>query len=117
MKALPNMRSWTSVKTVSRRFREKAGRIHTIVDGQHTGTSDTTEDVGTSTLEEGSDTLSSHDLLGSVEGALVLDSLQISRLDCACGLRLENCNVPRQKSSSYDDGWYQEGRKRYRHQW
>ena len=50
--------------------------IHTVVDGQHTGTSDTTEDVGTSTLEERSDTLSSHDLGGSIERALVLDGLQ-----------------------------------------
>jgi hypothetical protein len=46
-----------------------------IVDGQHTSTSDTTEDVGTSTLEEGSDTLLGNDLATSIEGRLVLDGL------------------------------------------
>lgn len=49
-----------------------------IVDGEHTGTSDTTEDVGTSTLEEGSDTFSSEDLASSVERALVFDSLELN---------------------------------------
>ena len=46
-----------------------------IVDGEHTGTGDTTEDVGTSTLEERSRTLSGEDLTGGIERALVLDSL------------------------------------------
>jgi hypothetical protein len=48
----------------------------TVIDGEYTGTGDTTENVGTSTLEEGSDTLSGHDLLGSIERALVLDGLR-----------------------------------------
>ena len=47
-----------------------------VIDGQHTGTGNTTEDVGTSTLEERADTLSSNDLLGGIDGRLVLDGLQ-----------------------------------------
>ena len=46
-----------------------------VVDGQDTGTGDTTENVGTSTLEEGADTLSGDDLAGGIEGVLVLDGL------------------------------------------
>lgn len=38
-----------------------------VVDGQDTSTGDTTENVGTSTLEEGLDTLLGDDLPGSVE--------------------------------------------------
>lgn len=48
-----------------------------VVDGEHTSTSDTTEDVGTSTLEERLDTLSSDDLATGIEGRLVLDGLHI----------------------------------------
>lgn len=47
-----------------------------VVDGEHTSTGDTTEDVGTSTLEEGLDTFGSDDLAGSIEGTVVLDGLQ-----------------------------------------
>ena len=46
-----------------------------VVDGQDTGTGNTTEDVGTSTLEEGLDTLAGDDLATSVDGRLVLDGL------------------------------------------
>ena len=46
-----------------------------IVDGEHTGTGDTTEDVGSGTLEQGLDTLLGDDLATSVEGRLVLDGL------------------------------------------
>jgi hypothetical protein len=46
-----------------------------VVDGQDTGTGNTTEDVGTSTLEERLDTLGGDDLAGSVHGTLVLDGL------------------------------------------
>jgi hypothetical protein len=46
-----------------------------IVDGQDTSTCDTTENVGTSTLEERLDTLLGNDLATSIEGRLVLDSL------------------------------------------
>jgi hypothetical protein len=46
-----------------------------IVDGQNTGTGDTTENVGTSTFEERLNTLLGNDLATSIEGRLVLDSL------------------------------------------
>jgi len=46
-----------------------------VVDGQDTGTGNTTENVGTSTLEERLDTLSGDDLAGSIEGTVVLDGL------------------------------------------
>ena len=46
-----------------------------IVDGQHTGTGDTTEDVGSGTLEQRLDTLLGDNLATSVEGRLVLDGL------------------------------------------
>lgn len=46
-----------------------------VVDGQHTGTGNTTENVGTSTLEERADTLSGDDLAGSIHGTVVLDGL------------------------------------------
>ena len=48
-----------------------------VVDGQDTGTGNTTEDVGTSTLEEGLDTLAGDDLATSVDGRLVLDGLEV----------------------------------------
>ena len=47
-----------------------------VVDGQDTGTGNTTEDVGTSTLEEGLDALAGDDLATSVDGRLVLDGLK-----------------------------------------
>jgi hypothetical protein len=46
-----------------------------IVDGQDTSTRDTTENVGSSTLEERPDTLLGNDLAGGIEGGLVLDGL------------------------------------------
>ena len=48
-----------------------------VVDGQDTGTGNTTEDVGTSTLEVGLDALAGDDLATSVDGRLVLDGLEI----------------------------------------
>jgi len=49
--------------------------LHLIVDGQYTSTGDTTENVGSSTLEEGLGTLLGDDLTESIEGRLVLDGL------------------------------------------
>jgi len=49
--------------------------LELIVDGQDTSTGNTTEDVGTGTLEERLDSLLGNDLLGSIEGVLVLDGL------------------------------------------
>lgn len=51
--------------------------LELIVDGQDTSTGDTTENVGTSTLEERLDTLLGDNLLSGIEGRLVLDSLQL----------------------------------------
>jgi hypothetical protein len=50
--------------------------LHLIVDGQDTGTGDTTENVGTSSLEERAGTLNSDDLTEGIEGRLVLDGLE-----------------------------------------
>lgn len=49
--------------------------LELIIDGQHTGTGNTTQDVGTSTLEQGLDALLGDDLLEGVEGRGVLDGL------------------------------------------
>jgi len=50
-------------------------QLDLIVDGQDTGTGNTTEDVGTSSLEEGLDTFLGDDLASSIHGRLVLDGL------------------------------------------
>jgi len=50
-------------------------KLGLVVDGEHTGTGNTTEDVGTSTLEERLDTFGSNDLLSGIQGRLVLDGL------------------------------------------
>jgi hypothetical protein len=50
-------------------------KLGLVVDGQDTGTGNTTENVGTSTLEERADTLSGDNLAGSIHGVLVLDGL------------------------------------------
>jgi hypothetical protein len=50
-------------------------KLDLIIDGQHTGTGNTTENVGTSTLEERLDTLSGDDLASGIEGRLVLNGL------------------------------------------
>lgn len=49
--------------------------LELIVDRQDTSTGDTTENVGTGTLEERLNTLLGDDLLESVEGRVVLDGL------------------------------------------
>jgi hypothetical protein len=49
--------------------------LNLVIDGKHTSTSNTTEDVSTGTLEEGLDTLLGGDLAGSIEGGAVLDGL------------------------------------------
>jgi hypothetical protein len=50
-------------------------QLHLIVDGQDTGTGNTTENVGTCTLEERLNTLLGDDLAGGIHGSLVLDGL------------------------------------------
>ena len=42
--------------------------------GEHTGTSNTTEHVGTSSLHHAHETLLGHDLACTVDGTVVLDS-------------------------------------------
>jgi hypothetical protein len=49
--------------------------LELVIEGEHTSTGDTTENVGTSTLEQGLDTLLGDDLGESIERALVLDGL------------------------------------------
>lgn len=49
--------------------------LELVVDGQDTSTGNTTEDVGTSTLEERPDTLLGNNLPGGIERVLVLDGL------------------------------------------
>ena len=50
-------------------------KLDLVVDGEHTSTGDTTENVGTSTLEERANTLSGDDLASGIDGGLVLDGL------------------------------------------
>ena len=50
-------------------------KLDLVVDGQDTSTSDTTENVSTSTLEERLSTLLGDNLAGSVHGRAVLDGL------------------------------------------
>lgn len=49
--------------------------LELVIDRQDTSAGNTTEDVGTGTLEERLDTLLGNDLLESIEGRLVLDGL------------------------------------------
>lgn len=51
-------------------------QLDLVVDRKHTSTSDTTEDIGTSTLEQRSNTLSGNDLATGIHGGLVLDGLK-----------------------------------------
>ena len=50
-------------------------QLDLVVDRKHTGTSDTTENVGSSTLEQRSDTFSGNDLATGIQGRLVFDGL------------------------------------------
>jgi len=58
----------------------KHEELDLVIDGQHTGTSNTTEDVSTSSLEKGPDTLGSNDGPEGVEGGVVLDGLTTIRV-------------------------------------
>ena len=48
--------------------------LELVIDGEHTSASNTTEDVGTSTLEEGLDSLLGDDLGASIEHGLVVNT-------------------------------------------
>ena len=78
-------------------------QLDLVIDGQYTGTSDTAENVGTSTFEEGPNTFLGDDLAASVEGGLVLDGLGKHLISTKFS-NTELClNLLHQKSSSYDD--------------
>jgi hypothetical protein len=87
-------------------------QLDLVVDGEHTSTGDTTEDVGTGSLEQRLDTLVGHDLVEGVEGGLVLDGLR--RLDA---ISQKEGGLPRQTSSSCDDEQCPGDTSRYRNQW
>lgn len=53
----------------------KQKKLGLVIDGKHTSTSNTTENVGTRTLEKRLDTFFSDDLASSVQRGLVLHSL------------------------------------------
>lgn len=95
-------------------------QLRLIVDGQHTGTGNATEDVGTSTLEQRPDTFLGDDLASGIQGGLVFDSLLNVIVSQNVRLSEENTqwvNLLHQKSSSYAYGRCREGRKRYQHRW
>ena len=50
-------------------------QLNLVVDRKHTSTSDTTENVGTSTLEQRSNALSGNNLTTGIHGGLVFDGL------------------------------------------
>ena len=90
--------------------------LNLVVDGQHTGTCDTTQDIGTGTLEEGANTFSGNDLGECIDGRLVLDGL-VKIVSTANHTNTDfSIYLPHQKSSSYDDGQCQEDKKQYQHQ-
>lgn len=85
-------------------------KLDLVVDGKDTSTSNTTENVGTSTLEERVRAFGSSDLAGGVERGLVLDSLH----NALVLFSVMNARyILHQRSSSYDDGWCREGTTQY----
>ena len=76
-------------------------QLDLVVDGKHTGTSDTTENIGTSALEQRSDTLSGNDLATGIQGRLVFDGLMKILVNAFWDKIFRNVNSLHQKSSSY----------------
>ncbi len=68
-------RSWRLTRATLELLAEHE-QLGLVVDGEHTGTGDTTENVGTCTLEERLDTFLGDDLAAGVDGGLVLDGLE-----------------------------------------
>lgn len=89
--------------------------LNLIVNGKYTGTSDTTEDIGTSTLKQRSDTFSSNDLASGIQGRLVFDSLDKLSMKQSRVVKSAPEYLLLLKSSSYADGWCRVDRKRYQH--
>ena len=50
-------------------------QLNLVVDRKHTSTGDTTENVGTSTLEQRSNALNGNNLTTGIQGGLVFDGL------------------------------------------
>lgn len=71
-------------------------QLDLVVDGEHTSTGDTTEDVSTGTLEEGSDTLRSGDLSGGIEGRGVFNSLYVLEKETEVSQRKRKKKLPEQ---------------------
>jgi len=92
-------------------------KLSLIVDGEHTSASDTTENVGTCTFEEGPNTFLGNDLASGIGGGLVLDGLSLLLANNVHNFHLQREHLLRQTSSSCVDGWCPEGRTQYRHQW
>lgn len=51
-------------------------KLHLVIDRKHTGTGNTTQDIGTSTLEQRSNSLDSDNLASGIQRRLVLDGLR-----------------------------------------
>src|ERR1700760_3218427 len=69
----------------------KEDELNLIVDGQDTSTGDTTENVGTSTLEERLDTFRGNNLLESIKGSRVLDGLYLVSMVADYEVRNKTC--------------------------
>ena len=74
-----------------------------VIDGQHTSTGDTTENVGTGTLEQRANTFGSDNLLEGIEGRLILDSLD-TRLATIKPCRWEYAYLARSHHHATTDG-------------
>lgn len=71
---LVHPKRWIKLTRATRVDLAKHNLLELVVQRQHTSTSNTTKDVGTSTLEQGLGTLLGHDLRAGVEHRLVMDS-------------------------------------------
>lgn len=92
-------------------------KLSLIVYGEYTSASDTTENVGTCTFEEGLNTFLGNNLASGIGGGLVLDGLLRLLANNVHNVNLQRKHLLHQTSSSCVDGWCQEGRTQYRHQW
>jgi len=68
MNSHPRCENVICLTGTSRELLSEHDQLNLIIDGEHTGTSYTTEDVGTSSLEERLGSLSGNNLLESIEG-------------------------------------------------
>lgn len=96
---------WCLARSTLEGFAEHE-KLHLVVNGEHTGTSDTTENVGTSALEERLDTVLGNDLASGIHGRFVLDGLvELSFISKPREYDIYRISdPPLQKSSSYAYG-------------